>query len=557
MKNLIHTVRNMIYFVKIRLLRYFGVTLLAILILLLILPFVSALLLNIQIGFLKSNRFLELYLYTIGYGSDSVYEQMPQIVLYIFALIGVLIVSILTAYITIISFKRTKNIIVNKDINIEVNNDNKYICMCIENTGKEIYDLSISLMWYKKVTNPDDMEKAHNIDSPISYAALPKKTKITPKFKIDDLNSILLKKTANDSIILVSYLSYMDNFFGQQYIVKKKHKIAGNNVMGQKTYDKIPINLFDAIPINSEAIDLYKNDMNSLHADIHFDKKNSPPFTMALLLFEEPYFNGEDYPVFEFLIKGKGLSQIKLEIKDKNKMIITDISISITNKFTLNQFYIYDHTELLKRDRLREINEICFTVFPKFFMNKKKLKGDFTIKDFKLIQLEEQKETEAQIASVKENIDNLQTYSLFKAKPINEEGIKLLITENDTLFASVNLSKKNSPPYTTVLLLFEESYLNWEECYISNYVFEVMIRGKGLSKMVLEIKDKNKRIVINEILKITDKFEPQKFTLSNYLKKENFREISEICFKVSKGDFKNKKRKMGNFEIKHCKLFLP
>jgi hypothetical protein len=554
MRNLFISMRSLINFIKSRFLRYVGAILLTLFILLLISPCISALLSIFQIGFPESNRFLEIFLYTIGYGSDLTREQVPPIMLYILALIGVFIISVLTAYITTISFKRTKNVVVSKDVIIEENeNDkNKYICIRIENTGSEIYDLDIALMWHIKVKNSNTMEEAHKIDEPKKYAALPKKTKVTVKFRIDDLNTILLKKTTNDSIFLVSYISYTDNFFGQRYSVKKEHEMAGNNRIRQNTDNKNPINLFDAIPINAEAITLYKDKKASLHADIHFNKKHLPPFTMALLLFEEPYLIWENYHVFEFLIKGKGLDQIKLEVKSKDKKILISKIVKITDKFELEQLHIYEYINFYNKKSFREINEICFTVFPDF-LNNAKLQGEFTIEDCKMIQMEEMKDAQEQIAIT----SVLPSFSLLDAKPINEEGIDLHITENDTLYASVNLNENQSPSYTMALLLFEEPYLNLEDYYVSNYVFEVMIRGEGLSKIRLEIKDKNKRLIIDEIVKLTDEFESSQFTLSDYQNKESFREINEICFTVYPEFFENMKKKKGEFEIKHCMLLLP
>lgn len=363
------------------------------------------------------NRTLNYLLYIIGYGS-LIHDNL--ILQDLFGILGIVTVSILSAYLTVNLFWRVDDVFISNNIAIwEGANDKYYASVLVGNKGKNICKLELSFVAYDENKNYiGDLGK--NIEYPllINNGIWKIDMPVNNGFWFDVLRTI--RKGTKGCMVYATF-EYVDSETGQSSIkvqeydsdhifVSKAEEGFINSShtekkMSWKQFKQIDIDkakdmvftdwickniisfdlsLFKPINKDNIVINVINNGDNkgfSLKANVDFFSTNNPPdFAMALLEFISPYQDWSSYyskgANFQFEISGdEGISDLQLEIKDKTGAKLIDEKIMVTDIITKHSFKLNNYKNL-GPESFSEIKEICFTVFNK---HKQPVKGSFNI----------------------------------------------------------------------------------------------------------------------------------------------------------------------------------
>lgn len=352
------------------------------------------------------SRTLNYLLYIIGYGS-LIHDNL--ILQDLFGVIGVVTVSILSAYLTVNLFWRVDDVFISKNIAIWKSvNEKYYASVLVGNKGKNICKLELSFVAYDEKKNSiGEMGKTFaypllikngiwKIDIPLENGFLYDLLRIIRKGRRDCIiyttfeyvdsetgqGSIKVQEYTSDNVFVSSNKNgfYKDSEC-ENKIKWKQFKLIEKDLQNDDIFSNwicrnlIDFDLRKAKPINEDQIKLtLDSEMETkecvLNADVDFSNAdNSPEFVMALLEFNKPYQDWTSYysngSCFQFEISGDdGISEIQLEIKNNSGEKVINKKISVTDTITKHSFKLNQNIDI-SLDSFYEIKEICFTVFNK------------------------------------------------------------------------------------------------------------------------------------------------------------------------------------------------
>lgn len=360
------------------------------------------------------------FLYITGY--DSLYDD-NWIVKCALAIVGILALSLLSAYLTVLFLYRT-DVKIYPNIFIWQDKQGHYYCtVIIENLGKAVCNLQMSFGLYSG-SSGDMMHDEDIITDNICerYRPILLKKKIwRESFIISPVESILFFKAFHSFVNKEKYKLYVlwsctDEITGQENIHVQSYDyndcvfclpdwehniIEYIDIQDQfkeficKEQHVIPLN--SAIPINAEAIRLYhlsSNQRDELTMEIDYDHVNlntiDPEFfVMASIQFKKPenwelFYDRKWELQFEMFGDTDKIETITVEIKKKErleKVLWREFKVEEKLYPDGPRYSIPLCSDELIREDFQEIKEVDFTVFLKHMKHKKHPSGSVTIID--------------------------------------------------------------------------------------------------------------------------------------------------------------------------------
>lgn len=350
-------------------------------------------------------RTLNYMLYIIGYGGlihDNIILQD------IFGILGIVTVSILSAYLTVNLFWRVDDVFLSNNIAIwKSSNEKYYTSALVGNKGKNICKLVLTFVAYDEDKNfIGDLGKIYEYPLLIKNGIWKIDMPLNNGFWFDVLRTI---RKGRKGCTVYATFEYVDSETGQSSIKVQEydtdHIFVSNTNEGfysgsysekkrWKQFKQIDKNIekdlvftywickniiaFDlnlVKPINKENIEIITienvgNKSLYLQANVNLSNTNNPPdFVMALFEFISPYQDWSGYyskgASFQFEISGdEGISNIQLEIKNKSGAKLIDEKIIVTDVITKHSFKLNSYKNH-SPESFAEVKEICFTVFNK------------------------------------------------------------------------------------------------------------------------------------------------------------------------------------------------
>lgn len=393
-------------------------------------------------------NFWEFSLYILGYGDSPTVGIGLQLFL---GIIGIIMLSLLSAFLTVNLFRRAKDVLLTDNIVVRNNNDRKYIgSVAIANLGKPICNVTVAAQLFDSIGETMNIENNSyekpiiienhiwRIDFDISIGSFMYEF-IRNKYRFDGLmklyilvsfvdtdtgqESIIIKEFRIDNVVVVNcdkgfiyhdrklHTNLNSELNKKRGIYWKQLKNIEEDIEYKKKFqhficaNTVRIDMQNAIPIvengNHKAICIHHellkdNETQVMTININFDKQykdlSKPEFIMALIQFLpfqnwSPYFE-KNYSLEFEISSSPEISFIQLEIKDKMKNKILDKNLQATEIATHYSFTLH---ELGSIENWMEVQEICFTVFSHDTL---KSQGTYTIKDFKLVESSQAKQVE-------------------------------------------------------------------------------------------------------------------------------------------------------------------
>lgn len=365
-------------------------------------------------------NFWEFSLYIVGYGSSPNIDIGMQLFL---GIIGIIMISLLSALLTVDLFRRAKDVLISKNLIVWRNEEGEYLAtILVGNLGKPICNVSISAQLFDSMGETIDMGE-NSREKPIII----KKHiwRVNYKIKVGSFMYEFFRDKYNGRGFMKLYVlvSFVDTDTGQDSIICKEYKLEDVKVVDSGKSFIYPRSSFNAdgnVDLNNMKREVWKQfksvaeDADSKHQFINFicaniidiDMKNavpivengdlravsishdlsedtktqsmavkvnfnkqekgspSPDFIMGLIQFLPfenwaPYYE-KDYKLEFEISSSAGLSSVQLEIKDSRKSKILDISLKTSENLTKYSFNLKEHGTL---EKWSEVQELCFTVF--------------------------------------------------------------------------------------------------------------------------------------------------------------------------------------------------
>jgi hypothetical protein len=398
-----------------------------------------------RIDFVQEYSFWQFSLYILGYGASPNVDIGMQLLL---GIIGIIMISLLSAFLTVNLFRRAKDVLISNHIVVWKDQDGEYFAsILIGNQGKPICNVSVAAQLFDCVGETKNIGN-NSFAKPIIIRNHIWRVDFDVKigsFMYEYFQDALRNGGLMQLYVLVSFV---DTDTGQESIICKEYKYSNvavvnrekgfiypenklnikenmdlNNrksmgwkqfkeVVGDKTSQEkfhnficanvAKIDMQGVIPIVENGDHRAIRIMHELQQDqeiqamtvaVNFNKldKNlsNPSFVMALIQFLpfnnwSPYYE-KNYRLEFDISSSAEISFVQLEIKDKMKNKIFDKTLATAEEAVHYSFYLH---ELGSIEKWVEVHEICFTVFSHFIS---KPKGEFTVKDLKLVESNELK----------------------------------------------------------------------------------------------------------------------------------------------------------------------
>jgi hypothetical protein len=386
----------------------------------------------LDIPHVQEYDFWQFALFIIGYGDSPNIDVGIQLML---SILGIIMVSLLSAFLTVNLFKRAKDVFLSKNIIIWKNKDDEYIAtIFVGNTGEPIYKVCVDLQLFDQNDELSSLDHI-NYEKPIIIKEHP--WRIDCRINIGSLmyEYLLNKYKKNGSMTLYALVTFVDSNTGQENTICREYKVDSNckddRCGGFTYYDSNSLKDIKTIAMkksedvennydiqneflryirgNIMKIDMHKakpivengdnnaitivhdrlpgSEKQTMKVVVDFRKRknlNPPGFVMALIEYLppedwRPYYE-KNYCLEFDLSSTPEITLVQLEIKDSSKAKIVDKRLDTCQD---NKHFSIKLQEFGKVESWAGVSEICFTVFQQ---NTKKPKGTFTVTGCELVK---------------------------------------------------------------------------------------------------------------------------------------------------------------------------
>ncbi len=384
--------------------------------------------------------FWQFSLYILGYGDSPAVDAGMQLVL---GIVGIIMISLLSACLTIDLFRRAKDVLISNNLVIWQNSNKGYCAsILLGNRGQTICNVSVAAQLFDSTGETLSIEDntfskpivisnhMWRVDLPVKigsfmYEYFHNQYKGDGQMQLYVLGSFIDASTGQESMICKEYrfkdvvavdreqpFALASSASGNGQVNSRSHKNARwkqfrqveENASARDSFREFicsgvtRIDMRAAIPIvggNGDATAMSimheahnGGDVQSMSVAVDFSQHegyaSKPDFCMALVQFLPcqdwgPYHD-KNYRLEFGLSASSGMAAVQLEVKDKTKAKILDRCLEPSAE-VVN--YSYSLREMGDRERWKDVQELCFLVFNRPEVPEQ---GSFTIKDLRLVE---------------------------------------------------------------------------------------------------------------------------------------------------------------------------